>query len=291
MVVVKPARKRRRAIQSVDLMALKEGQIDPTSNVMIESMIVKLPTIVLFVDDRREMHLHVTNDHQYPPDRSIISEIENSVRELRLASRIRLEPQQQGELCSLLGQAIALAYTPDEAAAARQAAEKARQYLQVNGDTADRQTILTTSLAASTLLLLYAFLTWTWRADLTLMYGAAALLVGLSAFTGGLGACISVILRTATLPVASGASPNAYTTECIARVLVGAVAGGLVSLCVQGNLLLGFVNAPASAPIRTAAILVLALTAGISERVLPSIVGQVESNIKLHTDSGKAESR
>lgn len=287
MSVIKHAKKRGRVFRSADLMALKEGEADPTSNVTIESIIVRLPTIVLFVDDRREMHLHVTNDHQYPQDRSIISEVENSVRELQLAAHIRLESKQQSELCSLLGQAIALAYTPDEAEAARQAVEKARQYLGVNGDTRDRQTILATSLAAASVLGSCAFLAWTWRADLVAAYGAAALLVGLSALVGGVGASISVILRTATLPVASGAAPSAYTTECIARVVVGAVSGALVSLCVQGNLLLGFVNAPASVPVRTATILVLSLTAGISERILPSIVGQVESNIKI--EAGKRE--
>jgi hypothetical protein len=274
-------RNKKSAIAATDLMSLKEGELDPISNVTIASLISRTPTCIVYLDSDNALHLHVTDDHEFPKDRSVIAEVEACVRELRLSARVRLEPNQQTAFCYLLAHAVALAYTPNEASAANQAIQEARRFLTANGNSRDRQWILATALSTASAATLFSYLTWAWRADLVAAYGGAALLVALSTFIGALGASVSVILRTAKLPVAPGTGPMAYATECIARAVVGAVSGALVSLCVQGNLLLGFINGETSAPARTATMLVLALAAGISERILPSIVGQVEQQVHV----------
>ena len=100
----------------------------------------------------------------------------------------------------------------------------------------------------------------------------------LCAAVGGVGAALSLMQRTAQLPLPVTAQPWVDLLECLARFMVGLFAGATLYVAISANLLLGIVNkmGDGSAGTRLSLLLGLALAAGASERAFPKLVRSFE---------------
>lgn len=91
---------------------------------------------------------------------------------------------------------------------------------------------------------------------------------------GTIGALVSAISRTQQIGLDPRSGQLGLFTEALSRAILGATAGALTSLAIDGNLILGekLVNTPALR-------FFLAFAAGLSERILPALIGKAETTI------------
>jgi hypothetical protein len=117
-----------------------------------------------------------------------------------------------------------------------------------------------------------------------------------AAIAGAFGALVSAVSRTKDLGLEPAARNPGLAVEAFARALIGAAAGLLVNFAFEGGLLVKDALADNDS-LRNAVRLFLCVAGGISERVLPSLVGRAEGMVVQHdasrssTTNGDAKKR
>jgi hypothetical protein len=117
-----------------------------------------------------------------------------------------------------------------------------------------------------------------------------------AAIAGAFGALVSAVSRTKDLGLEPAARNPGLAVEAAARALIGAAAGLLVNFAFEGGLLVKAALSNVDS-IKDAVRLFLCVAAGISERVLPSLVGRAEGLVAQNaanppsTTSGDAKKR
>ena len=117
-----------------------------------------------------------------------------------------------------------------------------------------------------------------------------------AAIAGAFGALVSAVSRTKDLGLEPAARNPGLAVEAAARALIGAAAGLLVNFAFEGGLLVKAALADNDS-LQDAVRLFLCIAGGISERVLPSLVGRAEGLVAQNganppsTTSGDAKKR
>jgi len=110
---------------------------------------------------------------------------------------------------------------------------------------------------------------------------------------GGVGAFISTAIGNQRIPCAPSAGWILHFLEALLRYTIGFAAGLLVWLATAGNIAIGFLNfasnpatSPSAAdhlPTSIYALITVALLAGTSERLLPSLIARFDDSTKETT--------
>jgi hypothetical protein len=98
------------------------------------------------------------------------------------------------------------------------------------------------------------------------------------AFAGGLGSFISRALDCDNIPIAATAGRMLHWIEATLRWCIGLTAGLIVWLLVTGDIAASFLNTTSRQ--NTFALIAIALLAGASERLLPSLIQTFDDSIK-----------
>jgi hypothetical protein len=122
--------------------------------------------------------------------------------------------------------------------------------------------------SSATLVLLYA-----WDSSL-----AKATLLACT-IAGGMGAFISRALASDSVPIAATAGRRLHLIEAVLRWCIGLTAGMAVWLLVSGNIAGSFLNGTGTEKMNTFALIAIALLAGASERLLPSLIQRFDNSI------------
>ena len=96
---------------------------------------------------------------------------------------------------------------------------------------------------------------------------------------GGMGAFISRALASDSVPIAATAGRTLHWIEAVLRWCIGVTAGLAVWLLVSGNIAGSFLNGAGNGKMNTFALVVIALLAGASERLLPSLIQTFDNSI------------
>jgi hypothetical protein len=96
---------------------------------------------------------------------------------------------------------------------------------------------------------------------------------------GGMGAFISRALASDSVPIAATAGRTLHWIEAVLRWCIGLTAGLAIWLLVSGNIAGSFLNGNGSEKMNTFALVVIALLAGASERLLPSLIQTFDDSI------------
>jgi hypothetical protein len=107
-------------------------------------------------------------------------------------------------------------------------------------------------------------------------------------FAGGVGAFVSRALASDNTPIAATAGKTLHWIEAILRWCIGLTAGLVIWLLVTGNIAVSFLNA-SGAP-NTFALVSIALLAGASERLLPSLLRSFDDSINKKDTSSQSKS-
>ncbi len=116
-------------------------------------------------------------------------------------------------------------------------------------------------------------LIWLERDFVTLHIGRIGFEVILGGLIGSIGAIISIISRGDKINLDANAGKAIHLTEGIARIIVGIAGASLVALAYEGGILFSGLKFQGN---QFAVLLTLAIVAGTSERLVPSLISKVE---------------
>jgi hypothetical protein len=137
--------------------------------------------------------------------------------------------------------------------------------------------MLVTSIGVAAALAVFGIVAWALRETIAEYLGTSGLEVLLAAIAGGIGSTVSVVARVKTLHIQPEVPMSAHILESLARSMIGGIGGFIAALAVKGNLVVGFI---ASSNRLLPVLLTVCLAAGVSERLVPSLVKQIESSFR-----------
>lgn len=283
-----------------DLSGFKEGDIFSPLKKRIHILILSEADYFVFLDEDLYVHWYYTanyveagfaDDYGDIVSREANLEATSSLllkkqkpRRERQGRRIETKGTQLEVFRRLLGESIARLlddrWTKDgkKPNNARAMLDKAELFLRERSRERARIWYLSSTLVTAMLMLAGALVLWVNRTRVLTFLGVEAsfIEVMLGAAMGSLGALLSVLRRSDDLKIDVSAGARVHYFEGAMRVLFGAMAGLLFALAIKSNILLGAINRSERA---TTILLVIAIVAGVSERLLPSLITQLEGTL------------
>jgi hypothetical protein len=269
---------------------LVEGMEDPWTGNAIYRIIRKSARYIVFLDQ----HLNVRWWWVLRPDMTVISGVQARIDELVHESAFLLEdkpgsrnPAAAGELGKftaeavnircVIGAAMALALNGGTAAECEKVLDEAEKYITVAKDQRCRPKFVLFFLMAVAAFGVAALFRYGYACTPLKKINTGDVSDWLeAAFAGSFGALISAVMRTTDLKLEPAARSAGLAVEAFARALIGAAAGILLDFAFHGGLLFqealkqDFTN-----PVR----LFLCVAAGISERILPTLVSKADDMV------------
>jgi hypothetical protein len=251
---------------------LKEGDQELVHGKKIEHLICKHRDYIVYLDS--DLYVFWAIDDDFKKDwknYSQFGEVVNEVSYLEAIDVTSLPTHQVASYRRMLGEAVARLLDTQNPDQAKAVLEKARSYINARSSENARLWYLTASLQATAGAVIVVLLIWAAKAYLPLGFRTLSIILGVGA--GALGAFLSILLRSHTVPLDISASKRLYRFEGFAKVLAGMIGALLVALGVEAKFLFGNIN---SSEGQLELILVLCIVAGASERLIPSIIRNVE---------------
>ncbi|MEX3693848.1 hypothetical protein AB3X91_33830 [Paraburkholderia sp. BR14263] len=249
---------------------------------------------IIFVEEKQAVYLDTRYDVQWLLDRDDLSmsefgKVQTEVTYLELESSfLSGEKRPLLHVRSLLGEAYARVMQTGDAAAADAALAYARRILdQKNPDVSYGWYFGTTAWVGFGAFIA-GFSLWLARRTEWISHGLGptAFEILMCAIAGGLGALLSVAVRANNLKLNAVAGPRAHRYEALGRILVGMASASLLVLALKSRLFL--------APLAIGSghwptLLLLSGLAGLSERVIPSLVSRFDTAI--HTGEASTQGK
>jgi hypothetical protein len=257
-------------------------------NKKIHIPILKEPgQFIVFLDEEFFLHWWYYN-FEYRKQVKGYSEIVLRAASLEATSILLLKGKQLEAFRRVLGESIARLLHDKKPDNARTSLDQAEEFMRARSQERARVWYLSASLVATLPVIIFGFFLWKYRLGIASYFGfgEGAIHVLLGATMGALGALISVLLRSDKLEIDVSAGPPVHYFEGAVRILLGMTAGLLFSLAVKSDVLLSAINRSEKA---LTILLVIALIAGASERLLPSLIKQLEGTLVRETEGAKIE--
>jgi hypothetical protein len=212
-----------------------EGDIEPTLNKKIRSLIDCTSNYIVYLDD--DFYVEWAFIHEKSP--SGFDNVANQVGHLETLSITQLSISQREPFARLLAEAMARTLGDRNEEKAQMALDNAEAYLNARGaENARRWYLQGVYAAASTALVLAVILLYlrsainnpAWLDPLEVVAGAAM---------GSLGALLSIASRTEAIHLEPVAGPHIHRFEGAIRVTVGVAGALFVAVAIKADLLLG----------------------------------------------------
>lgn len=129
---------------------------------------------------------------------------------------------------------------------------------------------------------LAAMLLWISRNDVDLLIGKTASQLAFLSCAGAFGAYFSILSRVSRVELDPAAGKLLHVLEGVARIAIGIMGSVIVLLAMRVGLVLSMLNEKG-----TAALLLVAFVAGASERLVPTVIKQVETSAASKNESVK----
>lgn len=248
----------------------KAGDMDPQMGVNIREILFVNESCIVYVDEHFSLQWY-WNIKLKPDSAGVFKR----AAELEARAQFLRHRRNQEDLPSavrLIGEGVVELFSTQDTAYANAALDTADKFISQRSSEVSRGWYFGPFLGfflASTvaLLLLYAL-------DPSLT--KATILA--CTIAGGMGAFISRALDSGSTPIAATAGRTLHWIEAILRWCIGLTAGLAVWLLVAGNIAGSFLNGVGSDK-NTFALIAIALLAGASERLLPSLIKSFDDSI------------
>lgn len=250
-----------------------EGDIEPTSNKMIYSLIDARDEYIIYLDDEFYVQWSYLNSYDKKVPKSF-GAVADRVGHLETLSRSQLRPSQYEHFARVLAEAMARVIADADERHAVELLSRATAYLQLRGTENARYWYIRGSSLTAIPFLLAMIVFWSCRSSLTQFLGAGAFDIALGSFVGALGALLSILTRSEKIPMDPAAGPFIHYLESGSRILAGSLGALLLALAIKSNMLLGIFK---SGEYSFAVLLALCFVAGTSERFVSGLVKKIES--------------
>ena len=250
-----------------------EGDIDPTSNKRIRTLIDCDTNYLVYLDD--DQYAEWTFNGESPLG---FDDVANRIGRLETLSRTELLPSQLELFERILAESMARILGDHKEDKAKAILDEAEAYLKARGAENARRWFLTgvawvalpASIISGILMLILRSASSTLWQNVLQILSACAL--------GSLGAFLSVASRTEDITFEPAAGPSIHHFEGGIRVVVGMAGALFVALAMKGDLLLGVFY---HLPIPFIALLVACVIAGASERLVPGLINDMAKSMNI----------
>jgi hypothetical protein len=254
---------------SSEVANLAEGDTDPLLKKKVATHILSSDTFVVYLDEDSFVQWH---GNESAPGASGVF---NRVSHLETLSMVLKGTEQLQPCRRLLGESVARLFSDHNDIAALNILDNAASYIEARSTEHARSWFLKSGAGVTILVCLPAIVAWLFRLQLTPLIGRTSLELMLGGAAGACGALLAILTRTDAIRVDAYAGPAIHRLEAMVRIGAGALAGVIGILAVKANVIAGFVN---QSEHNLALTLILAVTAGISERFVPSLLAHQERN-------------
>lgn len=259
--------------EDTDYRKYVEGKEEPYHGKVIKHLIQKHRDFVVYLDD--ELYVWWAIRDTYRPDwvnSPSFGEVLNRVSFLEAVETSDIPQRQVTAFRRMLGEAVARLLDSQSVEQANKILDNATDYIIARNSESSRLWYLSASLATTAVVVLVILLLWTFRRYTPLNPEGLNVLVGSGA--GALGAFLSILLRSQTVPLDSSAGKKVYYFEGTAKILAGMIGAVLVAVSIEGKFLFGNISNPEN---QLQVITALCIVAGASERLVPSLIKKVET--------------
>jgi len=249
---------------------LSEGAHDPVLDKDVKWLIDSDDDYIVYIDEQNYVEWTMNSNDRIPPEAGPIL---TRVGWLESVDAEGLEENQLETYKRLIGEGVARLFDGNVAAAG-DAMNAAETWITSRAAEASRLWLLEgSSVALAVATLAYAVTAWRTGLD-PLVHGSFVSVTG--ALFGALGAWFSILQRSGSENLDLGAGRRVRRVEGLSRVLTGVVGGFFVSLLMSAGYLLS-AEITAKRPFFFA----VCIVAGLSERLVNSLVDNVEGAAKL----------
>lgn len=258
-----------------DLSRFSEGDIFPGNKKRIRLVIVQERNYIVFLDDKLYVRYWHLEDYEVPAD---FGEVIIRQANLEATSMLLLEKSQLEVFRRLLAESVGRLFDDGNSENAHIMLDKAEVFLRARSRERARGWYLSASVITTAIILSTALVLWILRGSVLALIQAPESVIDviLGTAVGSLGALVSVLQRSDELRIDVSAGSRVHYFEGALRMGVGAIAGFLFALAIKSNILLGAVN---NSQRSLSLLLVICIVAGASERLLPSLIRQLEGTL------------
>lgn len=255
---------------------LREGAFDPELGRWVRK-------VILVVEAEFAVYVDRDYDVQYLSDKTIdpaeFGKVQTQVLFLEQASQfLKRDRHALLHVRCLLAQAYAQVLETDSSDEAAEPLALARALLAQKSPDVSFAWYFESAAVTCILFALAALFLWgsRYRPCVTTYLGRTAFELILCIFAGGIGALFSISSRAAHLPLNALAGRRTHELEAHARLFAGSLSAALLVLALKSKLILAPLGQGAG---HLSTLLLLSVLAGISERVVPSLVGRFEESL------------
>ncbi len=271
------------------LQGFKEGDVDTALNKTIKVLITYDRYFVVYLDQdynvewllSRDFELSLINTNMTPDDQQNFwrnySAVVGEISQMEVLSSEMLPKRHIPTLRRFLGEALARALEAFNNESGKNLLETAKSYMEARSK--ERARLWVMAVATVGLLLSIGCI---WIFNVT---GWLALVLKPDiAFTlpvlpfGAIGAVVSLAQRSGTFAVDPMAGRTLHFIEASFRIIIGAISAFLLALAVKTDFVMSLSNELAQ-PKQVLMLFLIAIVAGTSERILPSIISKVEGGV------------
>jgi hypothetical protein len=246
---------------------LREGDRDPTLNKIVTWLVAADDDYIVYLDEQDYVEWTMNDNSLLGPD---TGQYLNMVGFLEAVDTSNLAPQQIESYRRLIAEGVARLFQKN-LPAAQSALQGAEKWITARNTEVARRWYLMGSGAAAlaSALAILALGVWFLLGALDTQFGKSIYDILMGASMGGLGAWLSVIQRSRNAELDVAAGPMLHRLEGAFRIMVGVLGAMLVALAIRAGLIVQANQLPE--------LMVICMVAGVSERLVPSFIEQVES--------------
>jgi hypothetical protein len=264
---------RGRGLVVTDYNTYTEGDRDPYLDKTIKTLIAKDHAYIVYLDEEYAVEWGWTDD--YGPLSAGMANVLNRVAILE-AVPVEKEIPLNNKIAfrRMIGEAVARVLEDRDEKSAGDVLDQAMGYIIPLRQAVARTWNLQATLAMSLIFVVLSLALWTERATVRHYVGNSLLQLALASAAGVVGGFVSFAYRSRQIELDPSGGRWRYYFDGFARSLGAAFGAVFVALAVKMKLVVGFLNAANGQ--ETVALLVAGMLAGVSERLVPTLVGRLE---------------
>ena len=252
--------------------SFRVGQLDPSMGVKIKEILRVNDCFIVYIDEKSALQWY----WDFPLDADIAAKVFNRAGDLEARTQfLRQKEDQEENLISalrLIGEGVVELFSTKDVTYANAALDTADKFITQRAREVSRRWYFIPFLIFFAISALVILVSYIFDPSLTKQIAI------ICTFAGGVGAFISRALDNDNTPISATVGRMVHWIEATLRWSIGLTAGLIVWLLVAGNIAGSFLNTNAGQ--NTFALVAIAILAGASERLLPSLIQTFDESIK-----------
>lgn len=252
-----------------DFDSLHEGSFDPTLNKTIQFLIMQDTDFLVYLD--QDLFVEWSIKERYGAFAADFGMVVNRASYLEMLTEV-LPPARRLTLQRLIGESVARILDDRHSKDASAILDRVESIL----CSAGRYRYIVAASVFAIVAAIFLVVLWAIRTTARETLGVNAFDVIVASAMGVIGALLSIVMRASSVVIDPSEPAMAHYAEGSYRALAGGIGALLVGLAIKANVILGFASRVDHG---VALMALLGVVAGVSERLVPTLVRRVEDSL------------